>query len=66
MAHSTLGFSMETVFHREAGQAVLLAIDAREAVEKHPEEWSRDPWPDQTFERPPEPAPPARPTARPR
>lgn len=34
-----------TIFHKETGAAELYTIDAREALNEHPDEWSSKPWP---------------------
>lgn len=33
-----------TIYHKETGEAELYSIDAREALNKHPNEWSSKPW----------------------
>lgn len=33
-----------TIYHKETGPAELYTIDAREALQKHPTEWSDKPW----------------------
>lgn len=34
-----------TIYHKETGAAELYSIDAREALNNHPEEWRSKPWP---------------------
>jgi|EndMetStandDraft_5_1072996.scaffolds.fasta_scaffold2949938_1 hypothetical protein len=34
-----------TIYHKEAGAAELYTIDAREALNRHPGEWSASEWP---------------------
>jgi hypothetical protein len=33
-----------TIYHKETGAAELYTIDAREALNAHPDEWSAKPW----------------------
>ena len=34
-----------TIYHKETGPADLYTIDARDALQRHPGEWSAKPWP---------------------
>jgi hypothetical protein len=41
------GQDIVTIYHKDTGAHELCAIDANDAVQRHPKEWSRKPWPGQ-------------------